>query len=806
VKYGGHHGERIKAVRSNRKRTKTLLDGIVVLDAADQRGAYASKLLADLGATVIRPEISSSDRSRGGLSCFYDNFNKLGVAVKPRSREGKRLLCRLIEKADILIETGASGLPVTLSAESGDIKDMNPRLIHIAISGFGRTGPLRDIPYDDHTIAAAGGQLHVTRDGSGRPVEMFFRQSSRTAALFAANAALLGLRKRSITGEGMYLDLSMQEAVASMLDPVMIDYFHTGEITGRETDQPRSAFILLPCSDGFIQATIFRNWETVLELMESEGKAGGLTAPEWQDADYRERHRSRVIETVATWTVTHTRDELFHCAQAMQFPWAPVATRGEIPESRQLRSRRFFFTVSLPGRGGKRSAALSGRPYKISDTVLPRFTAAPMPGEDTRQIIESIAYGSTDNGKVIQAHEEGGIASGGILNGIRVLDLTRMLSGPYATRLLGDFGADVIKVQSKKTARGAEHNDSAYFRAWNRNKRSVCLNLDHPEARAIFLQLAAISDIVVENFSPRVMENWGLSYRHLKKVKPDLIMASISSMGQTGPWKDYVGYAPTFHALSGLMSRTHRSPAASADIIAAIGNSYGDMVAGLYAALTILAAIHERNRTGRGRYIDVSAYESLCALLGPAFANASASPDDSTGHLPLDDYREGHSGCYLCKGIDRWCVISIGNDREWQAFRSVCSQPELDSVKFASPKARQKHRAELDDEIARWTSRLRAETVVHRLKKAGLAASVAANAADVARDRQLAARRFFIRLPGDEGGGTLCDRTPLWPWDASTAAWQPAPTLGRDNRQVYRGLLGYSPEEYRQLINKGIIR
>jgi len=129
-----------------------------------------------------------------------------------------------------------------------------------------------------------------------------------------------------------------------------------------------------------------------------------------------------------------------------------------------------------------------------------------------------------------------------ILSGIRVLDFTRVLAGPYATRILADFGAEVIKIQSKKTATGAESNSSGYFNTWNRNKRSIILDMSYPEARELFLQLTAISDAMVENFSPRVMSNWGLNYERLKEVRSDLIMLSMSGMGQTGPWKDMVAF------------------------------------------------------------------------------------------------------------------------------------------------------------------------------------------------------------------------------------------------------------------------
>src|SRR3990170_8036751 len=145
---------------------------------------------------------------------------------------------------------------------------------------------------------------------------------------------------------------------------------------------------------------------------------------------------------------------------------------------------------------------------------------------------------------------------GEILKGLRVLDFTWMLAGPYATRILADFGAEVIKVQSKKTAKGAESNITGHFNTWNRNKRSITLDMAYPEARDLILKLTGISDVVIENFSPRVMSNWGLNYEKLKEVRPDLIMVSMSAMGQTGPWNDYVAFGPTLHALSGLTHLT----------------------------------------------------------------------------------------------------------------------------------------------------------------------------------------------------------------------------------------------------------
>jgi crotonobetainyl-CoA:carnitine CoA-transferase CaiB-like acyl-CoA transferase len=174
----------------------------------------------------------------------------------------------------------------------------------------------------------------------------------------------------------------------------------------------------------------------------------------------------------------------------------------------------------------------------------------------------------------------------GILQGVRILDLTRIVAGPYTTRILADFGAEVIKIQSAKMAKGIESNTTPYFCAWNRNKRSITLDMDHREARELFLNLVKISDIVVENFSPRVMVNWELNYDNLQKSNGKLIMLSMSGMGQTGPWKDFVAYGPTVQSLGGLTYLT----AYASDSPMGFGYAYADMVSGLYGAISILAA------------------------------------------------------------------------------------------------------------------------------------------------------------------------------------------------------------------------
>ncbi len=796
----------------------SLLQGIFVLDLADQQGSFCAKILADLGATVVKVEPPQGDPARRSgpfyraesgparisLPFFYHNMNKLGIVLDLESRKGKQPLHKLIERADVLVETLPDSSLKSLGLDRGQSHLINSRLIHISITGFGRTGPKSSFLSCDSVASAYGGQMHLTGTPTGPPVKLFGPQSWYATSLFGANAVLLSLKRRRITGKGCYVDLSIQESVASTLDRAMIDYFHNGEIAGRKNPDPSNEpFAVLPCRDGYIQIPILRNWETLLQLMDSDGKAQNLLEKKWYREAYRINHLRQIMDVVAEWTASHTRHELFELGQVMQFPWAPICTLRDVIVSRQLGVRRFFISVRLPGSGWVNS--IPGLPYKFSSFIPNVPKPAPRLGQHTQQVLELMGS-MCKNDTAIQQDEKKPnhpAKSSSFLTGIRVVDFTRMLSGPYATRILGDFGAEVIKIQSRSTAHGAERNDTPYFSAWNRNKRSICLNLNRPEARDLILELIARSDIVIENFSPRVMGNWGLTYKRLRQVKPDLIMASISAMGQTGPWKNYVGYAPTFHAMSGLISQSSQASEAPIEI----GNPYGDVIAGLYAAIAILASLEHRDRTGKGQYIDISAYEALCTLLGPSLMEDHFVLKEN-GSSKSNDYhgRDALCGCYPCAGDDKWCVITTANETEWQALRRVLNKSELMSDKFSTYARRKEHCSELDKVIAEWTIRYSPKTIVRRLQREGIAAGVVQNAEDLARDTQLAARRFFVSMEHPSLGTTRSDRSALWPWREKPAYWKAAPQLGEDNRYVFVELLGKSEADFDSLIKKGFIQ
>ncbi len=263
----------------------------------------------------------------------------------------------------------------------------------------------------------------------------------------------------------------------------------------------------------------------------------------------------------------------------------------------------------------------------------------------------------------------------GPLTGVRVLDFTWVLAGPYCTRMLADLGAEVIKVQTRATGGVDAANESGYFITWSRNKRGITLNMGEPEAVAIARRLVAHCDIVVENFSARVLRNWGFHYEALREVRDDIILISMSGMGHSGPWRDYVSFGPTLQAVSGLsyvMGEPGRQPPG-------FGYSYADHTGGLTGALAALAALEERERSGRGQFIDLSQLEGLAALMGTAILDATANGRfaEPRGNRP-HHRRVAPYGVYPCAGDDRWLAIAVESDAQWAGLVAADGRARLD--------------------------------------------------------------------------------------------------------------------------------
>ena len=387
-----------------------------------------------------------------------------------------------------------------------------------------------------------------------------------------------------------------------------------------------------------------------------------------------------------------------------------------------------------------------------------------------------------------------------ILHNIRVLDFSWVLAGPYATRLLADFGAEVIKVQPLM----AEEEDRftrAYYNAWNRNKLGITLNLNKPEGLEIIRKLIRISDVVVENFSPRVMANWGLDYFESEKIKPEIIYLSLSLMGQSGPWKDYSGFGPTVQALSGI---THLT-AYPGQPPSGIGYSYADHVAGLYASLAIMGALEYRLKTGHGQYIDLSQTEAMSSLLSDAIIDYTLKGRDvkPTGNASL---QSAPHGVYRCLGEDRWCAIAVTIEDEWQGFKRAIGRPAwADEERFSTLKGRLENIEALDKLVQGWTEKHSAEEVMAALQKEGVPAGRVQNAADLAHDPHLKDREFFIDIEDPTLGKISTDASPIRLSQNPAGYRWAAPARGQDNDYVYGQLLGLKMADLKRLREGNVI-
>lgn len=375
-----------------------------------------------------------------------------------------------------------------------------------------------------------------------------------------------------------------------------------------------------------------------------------------------------------------------------------------------------------------------------------------------------------------------------ILHDVRILDFTWALAGPYATRLLADFGAEVIKVQSPLMENPDDSLMQGYYNTWNRSKLAITLNMNKPEGVALAKRLAGICDAVVENFTPRVMANWGLDYENLKKVKPDIIMVSMSVMGGKSPLSYYSGYGPTVQALSGMVRLTSfpgRPPIGP-------GFSYADHVAGLYASIALLGALEERRKTGKGRHVDISELDVMAGLL----EGAAQEPvgNDSLIAAPHNVYR--------CKGKNRWCAIAVFTEEEWRGLKQALGNPSwAEDGKFATVSGRRKNKKELDRLLSGWTQKHTAEAVMSLLQKNGVAAGIVQDASELAKDPQLRVRGFFI----EDARTPLIDASPIRMSVSAAEYGLSAPEPGRDNDYVYGELLGISRRDIAELKKQGVI-
>jgi len=400
------------------------------------------------------------------------------------------------------------------------------------------------------------------------------------------------------------------------------------------------------------------------------------------------------------------------------------------------------------------------------------------------------------------------------LEGVRVIDFSWIVAGPQCTRILADFGADVIKIENYsnmdyiRASGGADSpNRSPLFNTLNRNKRSLTLNVMHPRGMELLKTLIKKSDVIVENFSSRVLEKWGLGYEEQKKLNPGIIYCSMSGFGHSGRDRDFVTWGPTAQALSGL---TYMSGLPGEES-AGWGFSYMDHTGGFYGTIAIMMALLHRNKTGEGQHLDLSQVEAGIGLTGTSVLDYTVNnrPFRRDGMPPGNRAPEREiapHNSYPCRGEDRWCVIAVTNDAEWDSLVNILGNPAwANDERFATMESRFANQNDLDEFISQWTINLTPLEVFDILQNAGVPAGAVQTPMERAEiDLQLKHRGFIAEVEHAELGNTKVESIPMkmseTPWKLNKAS----PLLGEHSAEIYMDLLGVSAEELGTLFEEGI--
>lgn len=394
----------------------------------------------------------------------------------------------------------------------------------------------------------------------------------------------------------------------------------------------------------------------------------------------------------------------------------------------------------------------------------------------------------------------------GALAGVRVLDLTRVLAGPFCTMMMADMDAEVIKIEVPGSGDDSRqfapfvNGESSYYMNLNRNKKGVTLNLKDPEGKRIFLEMVKKSDMVIENYRPGTMEKLGLGYEELSKVNPRIIYGCVSGFGHYGPYKDRAGYDIIGQAMGGLMSTTGWPGGEPTRT----GTAMGDVLAGLSVTVGLLAALRSRDITGKGQKVDVALVDSVVAsleIINQIYLTTGRNPERIGNRYesvyPYDSF--------IAK--DGSLVIGCGNDKLWKKLCEVMGDPILaqDERYDRNPKRVQKH-AEVKVIVEAWTKTKTIDEAVETMLAAGIPAAPINTIERVTKDPHIAgAREMFVDIEHPKAGKLRLTGSHLKLSSTPVTFRNPSPSLGQDNETVYGGLLNYSEQEIRTLEENGVI-
>ena len=811
-----------------------------VLDLTDGTSSICGQMLADLGADVVLVEPPAGAATRG-LAPFYAdrrdpnaslafwavNRNKRSVALDLEDEAGRADLLRLLEGADVLVES----LPPGTLAERGlgfeQLAERFPRLVVVSITPFGQSGPKASWSATDLVVTAASGVLTLTGDEDRPPLASSAPQAFLNAGAEAAVGALMALAVRERDGRGQHVDVSAQTAMMMTTQSFALTHgWNDTELRriggGLLLANVRMRFVY-PCKDGYVNFTFlfgealgpatarFFRW------MYEDGVIDEAT----RDKDWvgyaalllsgREplSELARVTEAVETFTRSHTKAELFAGALARRVNIVPVSDTSDLARSHQLEARDYWTPVEHPELGV--TVPYPGPFVRASATPLRYRRRPPLLGEHGAELLAEARSAPPPASTRATPGRLPAARGAGPLDGVKVLDFTWVYAGPAVTRYLADYGATVVRVESAtridalrvgqpfKDGKAGFERSGGYCNA-NVGKLGLGLNMKVPEARALARRLVEWADVVVENFSPRAMRAWGLDYAELARIDPGVIMVSTCLNGQTGPEAGLAGYGTMGAALSGfgyLVGWPDRPP--SAPFLA-----YTDYVSPKFVAASLLAALDHRRRTGQGQHIDCSQTECSIHMIAEAVLDQAVNGRVQRAAGNANPHF-APSGVYPVRGDDRWVALAAPSDAAFAALARVAARPWDRDERFAKAESRLAHREALDEQIADWTAGHDAGALETLLQAAGIPAHRVSTSADLFDDPQLAARGHFVWLDHPECGSVPVESSRLRLSRTPAGARGTGPMLGQHNHEVLKDLLGLDDDEVTALVLSGAL-
>lgn len=785
------------------------LEGVRVLDLATGAAGAIGRSLAELGADVVRVEErgGSSDREFGptvagvGLAFAAANVGKHGIALDFALEADRSTLEELARTADIVIETTKPGSKAQAQLDAAGLAARNPSLIVLSLPDFGK-GPLAGWIASDGVVQALSGELSRSGRPGRPPLLPPGELAIECASAQAVYALLVALVSKRQTGTGDHLDLSLLDGAMQALDP---GFGMGGSATSGvpASQMPRGRpdashmYPVLKAKDGYVRLCILaqRQWQGMFQWM---GEPEAFADPSFNDM--RKRFSTPALhEAMRAFIAGKTQAEVEAESPRYRVPAAAVATLEGVLASEHLAARDALRdvalsenrTIRLPNGvtliDGRRAAAKPELPDKDGDAcaLLAEWSAP-------RRFTRISQFGQP----------------GRPLAGIRVLDLGVIVVGAEQGRLLADYGAEVIKIESADFPDGARASSpggmSPGFASGHRNKLGLGLDLRSEQGRELFLKLVEKSDVVLSNFKPGTLESLGLSQATLFARNPQIITVESSAYGEGGPWSDRMGYGPLVRASAGLTSlwRYPEDEESFSDTV----TIYPDHVAARISISAVLGLLLRRSQTGKGGAISVSQMEVMLSQLAPQVAEAALRQGGEAvdGH-PV---RDTPWGVYPCLGDDEWCVVTVRDGKEWEALCRALARPDLLSdpaLADASGRAQQCER--IDQILSAWTAWHTPSEAAAFLQTAGVPAAPMMRVAQLPETDYFQSRPMFgqFRQPGLEEP-VMVDNLPVRSRGLSRPLLNPAPFMGADTKKIAAELLGLGDREYEELVASGVLQ